>query len=103
MVGRAALLRRRGRAAARPYLEMRPHLLLKCSRAIYGGTGFGETRGGGGVYFSADSRPVPVTSLVANSGPVQPVTWMPLRTALLTCCREMPLAQVPLMFSSTRP
>jgi hypothetical protein len=31
MVGRAALLRRRGRAAARPYLEMRLHLLLKCS------------------------------------------------------------------------
>jgi hypothetical protein len=32
MVGRAALLRRRGRAAARPYLEMRLHLLLKCSK-----------------------------------------------------------------------
>src|SRR5208282_4846872 len=36
MVGRAALLRRRGRAAARPYLEMRLHLLLKCSRMVAG-------------------------------------------------------------------
>jgi hypothetical protein len=35
MVGRAALLRRRGRAAARPYLEMRLHLLLKCSNGAY--------------------------------------------------------------------
>src|SRR5208283_6222630 len=33
MVGRAALLRRRGRAAARPYLEMWLHLLLKCSKS----------------------------------------------------------------------
>jgi hypothetical protein len=34
MVGGAALLRRRGRAAARPCLEMRLHLLLKCSKPI---------------------------------------------------------------------